>query len=81
MADVGGRGRAVRVGEGYEDAVDVEVFPACIEAAPLTALEIEALRALHVTLQDLRHEYESALAVTHRSYRLEQNAEVWARPL
>ncbi|MGW5450197.1 hypothetical protein [Streptomyces asiaticus] len=52
-------------------------FPAFTEAAPLTALEIEALRAVHVTLQDLRHEYESALAVTHRSYRLEENAEVY----
>lgn len=52
-------------------------FPAFTEAAPLTALEIEALRALHVTLQDLRHEYESALALTHRCYRLEENAAVY----
>ncbi|MFF7189671.1 hypothetical protein ACFZAR_31575 [Streptomyces sp. NPDC008222] len=46
-------------------------FPAFTEAAPLTALEIEALRALHVTLQDLRHEYDSALALTQRCYRLD----------
>ncbi|MEU1628258.1 hypothetical protein ABZ746_23595 [Streptomyces sp. NPDC020096] len=52
-------------------------FPVFTEAVPLTALEIEALRALHVTLQDLRHEYESALALTHRCYRLEENAEVY----
>ncbi|RNG37374.1 hypothetical protein [Streptomyces botrytidirepellens] len=54
-------------------------FPAFTDSAPLTALEIEALRALHVTLQDLRHEYESALAVTHRYQRLKENAEVYAQ--
>lgn len=54
-------------------------FPAFTDAAPLTALEIEALRALHVTLQDLRHEHESALALTHRFYRLGQNAEVYTQ--
>ncbi|MCQ8836462.1 hypothetical protein [Streptomyces malaysiensis] len=54
-------------------------FPVFTEDAPLAALEIEALRALHVTLQDLRHEYNSALAVTHRSYRLEENAEVYTQ--
>jgi hypothetical protein len=54
-------------------------FPVFTDAAPLTALEIEALRSLHVTLQDLRHEYESALALTHRSYRLEENAQVYTQ--
>ncbi|MEU6351611.1 hypothetical protein ABZ896_20085 [Streptomyces sp. NPDC047072] len=54
-------------------------FPLFTEAAPLTSLEIEALRSLHVTLQDLRHEYESALAVTGRSYRLEENAQVYTQ--
>jgi hypothetical protein len=39
-------------------------FPVFTDAAPLTALEIEALRSLYVTLQDLRHEYESAIALT-----------------
>ncbi|WP_327349037.1 hypothetical protein [Streptomyces europaeiscabiei] len=52
-------------------------FPVFTDAAPLTALGIEALRALHVTLQDLRHEYDSALALTQRCYRLEENAEVY----
>lgn len=54
-------------------------FPVFTDAAPLTALEVEALRSLHVTLQDLRHEYESALALTHRSYRLEENAAVYTQ--
>jgi len=54
-------------------------FPSFTDVAPLTTLEIEALRALHVTLQDLRHEYESALAVTSRSYRLEENAQVYTQ--
>ncbi|MFI1606961.1 hypothetical protein ACH4YN_33250 [Streptomyces griseofuscus] len=52
-------------------------FPDFAEAAPLTTLEIEALRSLHVTLQDLRHEYDSALALTQRCYRLQENAEVY----
>ncbi|OIK08233.1 hypothetical protein [Streptomyces monashensis] len=52
-------------------------FPAFTEAAPLTALEIEALRSLYTTLQDLRHEYESARALSHRFYRLEETAQVY----
>ncbi|WP_055534324.1 hypothetical protein [Streptomyces graminilatus] len=54
-------------------------FPEFTDAASLTTLEIEALRALQVTLQDLRNEYESALAVTSRSYRLKGNAEVYTQ--
>lgn len=47
-------------------------FPAFTDAAPLTALEIEALRALHVTLQDLRpgKRFPQAGAVLDGRYRL-----------
>jgi CRP-like cAMP-binding protein len=44
-------------------------FPEFTEAGPLTAFEAEALRTLFVTRQDLRHEYESALAGTDRTDR------------
>lgn len=54
-------------------------FPLFTEAAPLTSLEVEALRSLHVTLQDLRHAYESALTLTGRSFRLEENARVYTQ--
>lgn len=52
-------------------------FPAFTDPGPLTEPEIEALRSLHVTLQDMRHEYQSALALTERCYRLGENAEVY----
>ncbi|GGU51778.1 hypothetical protein [Streptomyces violascens] len=54
-------------------------FPEFTDTAALAALEIEALRALHITLQDLRHEYDSALALTQRSYRMEENAELYTQ--
>ncbi|MEU7260603.1 hypothetical protein AB0B21_33055 [Streptomyces rimosus] len=54
-------------------------FPAFTEAAPLTAFEIEALRSLYLTLQDLRHEYESARLLHDRGYRLEEIAQVYTQ--
>ncbi|MFI6055448.1 hypothetical protein ACIBCO_35850 [Streptomyces violascens] len=54
-------------------------FPEFTDTAVLTVLEIEALRALHITLQDLRHEFASALALTQRSYRMEGNAELYTQ--
>ncbi|MFE9558362.1 hypothetical protein ACFYMW_31595 [Streptomyces sp. NPDC006692] len=51
-------------------------FPLVTEPTPLTALEIKAMRALHLAQQDLHHEYESALAMTSRTYRMEDNAQI-----
>jgi hypothetical protein len=56
-------------------------FPVFIASAPLTEVEIEALRAMHIALKDLRHEYESALAVTSRSYLMYESAEVYTHGL
>ncbi|MEU3315826.1 hypothetical protein ABZ743_24560 [Streptomyces sp. NPDC006662] len=54
-------------------------FPEFADPAPLTAFEVEALRALHITLQDLRHEHESALALSHRYFRAEGIARLYTQ--
>lgn len=52
-------------------------FPEFTALAPLSKLELEALRSLYVAGSELRHEYESALAVTGRLYRAGDIAETY----